>query len=136
MNQQSFVHIRLRRDTAQNWTNNNPILKVGEPGLETDTRKLKFGDGNTTWNSLPYSGVDVNDNLLLENIDDRVANLIKAGSNISVVYDDNVNTLTIGATGLQLAGDYATLVNGKIPAIQLPSYVDDVVEFNNLSKLL
>ena len=133
MNQQSYVHIRLRRDTAQNWTNNNPVLKIGEPGLETDTRKLKFGDGTTAWNNLPYSGVDVNDNLLLENIDDRVANLIKAGSNISINYNDNSNELIISATGLQLSGDYATLVNGKIPAVQLPSYVDDVLEFNNLS---
>lgn len=135
MTHQSYVHIRLRRDISSNWTSNNPILKVGEPGLETDTRKLKFGDGVTPWNGLEYSGVDLNDSVVLENIDDRVASLIKAGSNISISYDDNLNSLTIGAVGLQLAGDYATLVNGKIPAIQLPSYVDDVLEFANLAAL-
>jgi hypothetical protein len=135
MNQQSYVHIRLRRDSAANWTANNPILKIGEPGLETDTRKLKFGDGITAWRNLPYSGIDINDNLFLENIDDRVALLIKAGSNISINYDDSLNTLTIGAIGLQLAGDYATLVNGRVPAVQLPSYVDDVIEASNLAGL-
>lgn len=45
---------QLRRDTAANWTANNPVLHSGEPGLETDTDKLKFGDGVTTWTSLAY----------------------------------------------------------------------------------
>lgn len=46
--------IRLRRDTAANWTSNNPILAAGEPGVESDTTKIKYGDGTTHWNSLPY----------------------------------------------------------------------------------
>ena len=33
-----------------------------------------------------------------------------------------------GLTVYQPRGDYATLVNGTVPATQLPSYVDDVVE--------
>lgn len=44
----------LRRGTAAQWTSVNPILLFGEPGYESDTRKLKFGDGSTSWNSLPY----------------------------------------------------------------------------------
>lgn len=46
--------IQLRRDTAANWTTVNPILQAGEPGLETDTGKLKIGDGNVSWIGLPY----------------------------------------------------------------------------------
>lgn len=46
--------IRLRRDTAANWTSNNPTLAAGEPGLESDTKKIKYGDGTTAWNSLSY----------------------------------------------------------------------------------
>lgn len=46
--------IRLRRDTAANWTSGNPVLALGEPGLETDTGRLKFGDGSTAWASLGY----------------------------------------------------------------------------------
>jgi hypothetical protein len=33
----------------------------------------------------------------------------------------------------QDAGDYATLVSGKVPAEQLPSYVDDVLEYKDRS---
>lgn len=50
-----IVKFRIRRDTSANWTANNPVLALGEPGLETDTRKVKYGDGTAAWNSLPYS---------------------------------------------------------------------------------
>lgn len=49
------VTIKLRGDTATNWTSNNPILALREPGVETDTSKIKIGDGVTAWNSLPYA---------------------------------------------------------------------------------
>jgi hypothetical protein len=47
--------IRHRRDTAANWTSVNPVLLAGQMGYETDTRKHKFGDGTTAWNSLAYA---------------------------------------------------------------------------------
>jgi len=50
------TRIKLRRDTATNWTTTNPILAAGEPGLETDTGKTKYGDGVSRWNVLDYSG--------------------------------------------------------------------------------
>ena len=49
------VKFQLRRDTAANWTAANTVLDLGEPGFETDTRKLKIGDGATPWNSLDYT---------------------------------------------------------------------------------
>ena len=49
------TRIKLRRDTAANWTANNPILAAGEPGLETDTGKTKYGDGTTAWTGLGYA---------------------------------------------------------------------------------
>ena len=46
--------IQLRKDIAANWTSTNPILALGEKGLETDTLKEKVGDGSTVWTSLAY----------------------------------------------------------------------------------
>ena len=46
--------IQQRRDTAYNWSHVNPILSSGEFGFETDTGKIKIGDGNTRWSSLVY----------------------------------------------------------------------------------
>jgi hypothetical protein len=51
------VQIQLRRDTASNWTTNNPTLAQGEFAIETDTDKYKIGDGSTAWTSLGYSSL-------------------------------------------------------------------------------
>ena len=48
--------IQLRRDTAANFTTNNPTLAAGQPGYETNTEKLKIGDGSTAWTALAYFG--------------------------------------------------------------------------------
>ncbi len=48
------IKFQLRRDVAANWTSANPTLLAGEPGYETNTNKLKIGDGITPWNLLPY----------------------------------------------------------------------------------
>jgi len=50
------VQIQLRNGTAAQWTAANPVLAAGEVGIESDTRKQKFGDGTTAWNSLAYAG--------------------------------------------------------------------------------
>ncbi len=46
--------IQIRKDTAGNWTSNNPTPAAGEWCLETDTKYIKIGDGSTAWTSLDY----------------------------------------------------------------------------------
>ena len=46
--------IVLRQDTSTNWTQNNPTLLSGEFGFETNTNKLKLGNGVSPWTSLEY----------------------------------------------------------------------------------
>ena len=56
------ARIQLRRDIAANWASANPVLTQGEMGIETDTLKLKIGNGLTTWNLLAYystAGTDI-----------------------------------------------------------------------------
>ena len=48
------ARIQIRRDTSSNWASANPTLNSGELGLETNTNKIKVGDGSTTWSSLAY----------------------------------------------------------------------------------
>lgn len=48
------AEMKQRRDTAANWTSANPVLADGQFGFETDTRKLKIGDGSSAWASLGY----------------------------------------------------------------------------------
>jgi hypothetical protein len=49
--------IQVRRDTAANWTANDPTLSDGEIGFETDTGLFKIGTNNTSWTSLEYAQV-------------------------------------------------------------------------------
>ena len=61
------VQIQIRRGTAAQWTSANPTLASGELAHETDTGKIKVGDGSTAWSSLSYftagsgdmTGVDI-----------------------------------------------------------------------------
>lgn len=46
--------VQLRRDTRSQWLAQNPVLGPGEPGLETDTNRLKFGNGAARWSDLDY----------------------------------------------------------------------------------
>lgn len=50
------TQIQVRRGTAAQWTSTNPTLAAGEWGYETDTGKVKIGNGSTAWNSLAYTG--------------------------------------------------------------------------------
>ena len=59
---------KQRRDTASNWTSNNPTLLAGEWGYETDTKKFKIGDGSTAWQSLDYVPIPDTNRLLTGNL--------------------------------------------------------------------
>lgn len=49
--------IQMRRGSAASWASTNPTLSSGEWGLETDTGRLKIGDGLTAWNTLKYTSL-------------------------------------------------------------------------------
>lgn len=52
---ETVKHIyQFKRGSFQDWINKNPILLQGEPGYETDTGRLKIGDGFTPYSALPY----------------------------------------------------------------------------------
>jgi len=117
------ITIKTRRDTASEWTSVNPILSLGEMGIETDTRKIKFGDGTTEWNSLQYISAGTAGEVVAEDIDDRISELLVAGSGIILNYDDDGNSLTISASGSSLStvdvlsfniDDESTLTKGQI----------------------
>lgn len=55
------TRIQIRNDLAATWTEKDPVLLKGEMGVETDTRKIKIGDGLNKWSALGYSGADVAD---------------------------------------------------------------------------
>lgn len=49
-----FTRIQLRRGTKETLRSINPKPRSGEPIVETDTGRMKIGDGSHTWNELSY----------------------------------------------------------------------------------
>lgn len=98
------VKIRLRRGTAAQWTSANPVLSPGEAGYETDTGKIKYGNGSNTWAALPY---------FLGNVDDT------ADANKNVLSAVNATNATKLATARTINGvSFDGTANITFPAIQ------------------
>ena len=49
-------YLQHRYNTAEGWTEENPVLLIAEMGMETGTNRIKMGDGYSTWTQLPYFG--------------------------------------------------------------------------------
>ena len=106
------VQMQQRRDTAANWTSADPTLLAGELGYESDTGKLKIGDGSTVWSSLAYepgfslsayplATSDIADDAITGA---KLANDITIANDLTVTGDLTVNgtTTTINSTTLQV----------------------------------
>ena len=60
--------IILRHDTSSNWLIHNPILALGEYGVEDDTHRVKRGDGQTNWENLSYEHFGLESIITYENL--------------------------------------------------------------------
>lgn len=58
MNKTFKTRVKNLNNSAADWKQKNPVLLLGEIGIENDTRKFKFGDGITAWDKLQYAGTD------------------------------------------------------------------------------
>jgi hypothetical protein len=85
----AYKTLQLRRDTAANWTSNDPTLASGEIGVETNTLKFKIGDGSTAWTSLAYQATAYTD----EQAQDAVGGMIADTNSIDLTYTDGTPEL-------------------------------------------
>jgi hypothetical protein len=53
-------------DSRKNWSEANPVLLAGQLGIESDTGYLKWGNGHTSWNDLPYRNEPPSDSYQFE----------------------------------------------------------------------
>lgn len=92
-----ITDIRLRKGSAAQWASQNPVLNAGEPGFESDTAKLKIGDGVTTWNSLSYFVGQVAAYLAQAALDARYAAIDHTHPDISANVGSGTEGLMIGS---------------------------------------
>lgn len=77
--------IAVRRDLASAWLSEDPTLSQGEFGYETDTRRMKIGDGLNAWSLLPY--------------------------HVGVTGDDDITSGTLATVTNLTVGDSVTVTN-------------------------
>lgn len=117
------MRIKQKVDTAANWSLHNPILLNREIGFESDTGNCKIGDGNTTWNNLPY----------YHNIQNSAAigslNQLFDGTNTFDFTDKNpkateLDSSLTGNINKGASGEYASSFGGKSAAMGKRSHAE------------
>ena len=128
--------IKLRRDTAADWTTVDPILADGELGIETDTNRIKIGDGTTEWTGLKYGPVSDELVIRVKNASNSVAipagRLVQfagaAGDTVTAepaVTDGSVDFhYLIGVTAAEIPADGfgSVVLSGPIDGLNTSSY--------------
>jgi hypothetical protein len=152
-----YKRIRLRRAQSGEWFSANPTLGLGEPGYETNSQRLKIGDGISAWSGLDYIKVHPSSisypNILFSIYDGsepRINLNLSSGDYLNVIgsgdtevkYNAFSNTMTINT---QAGSSFLTAANiadrlGYVPQrsgqYSLLGHTHIISEINGLSGIL
>ena len=137
MEEEKFYTIILRHDDSTKWMINDPILALGEYGVEDDTHRIKRGNGNSKWSELQYEHFgleylitfnnlrgEVSDNIPLQNaLDAKVDKKIFEDINNTVISGLLITTEE-GKIG-KITKTTKDVVNGTVKVSQLLIQSDD-----------
>jgi hypothetical protein len=110
--------IKLRRDTAANWTSANPTLAAGEQGFETDTGKVKIGNGLIAWTSLSYS--NPGGAIAQSQVTNLTSDLAAKAPLADPTFTGTTTTATLTVTGNLTVGGTTTTVNATDLVVEDP----------------
>ena len=98
------LKIRIASETAADWTTSDPTLEAGRFGYESDTGKLKVGDGVTAWTSLAYFGgaLAYNDLVGFAELDNDLFDFLKIGDGIALDSPQVTVTEAAGVVSLNM----------------------------------
>ena len=114
---------KIRRDTASNWSSENPTLSAGEMGLDLTNNFIKMGDGSTAWNALAQFTQNI------ENVEDLVGAMVASNTEtfISVTYDDSDGTLDFTVPVLDEDNLASNSASNLATQQSIKAYVDTAV---------
>lgn len=115
-----YSEVQLKYFRAAEWRNSNVILTRGEPGYESDTGKMKIGDGGTRWNRLPYFNTSspVSTTALLFQ-SDFVNRILRPYENSSIA------SITLGRGLAYSAGNSVVITNREDPATGFEAIISE-----------
>lgn len=113
-----MTRIQIRRDTSNNWATYNPILADGEFALETDTRKIKIGNGEQPYTGLAYQDAVIPLNTLLKIDTTGLNTTVNTGATQNLL--DLVSLTGSGTNTVTVANILATKYNLTGGILKLP----------------
>lgn len=147
--EEQFYTLILRHDTSTKWLVNDPILSLGEYGVEDDTHKVKRGDGESKWSELLYEDFglqyivtfanlngELKDNEILtqefekklsKNIFDDVNNSVVVSINITNDSDETIGKISKTVKEIELGGTTISnlIISSSDKSIQGVWAIDD-----------
>lgn len=140
-----YTRITNKNDTTANWNTEKPVLLKGEIGVEFDGKdtKLKVGDGVSSWDLLPYIKGTTGEAPNNATITVQKNGVTVKTFTLNQATDETIN-ITVPTTAVEVGAIPVTEKgsnngvaeldsSGKVPSSQLPSFVDDVQEFDSMS---
>jgi hypothetical protein len=101
--------IQLRRGTAIDWFNANPVLAEGEICVELDSGMFKIGDGVLHWRDLLYAtgpqgttGTSASITLGTVTISTSTTTIVNVGDTQNAIFDFTLQAGVKGDTGTQI----------------------------------
>ena len=128
-------------DTEENWTSNNPVLKLGEMGFTLDGKYknwFKLGDGTTAWNDLKYvyseflANLVKVDNLTIEFNEDGKISIKDTGVNFGsygTEYDEENNIFTIPSFTVNSKGQLTSVEDKRVQIKQTMNVIQVLGEY-------
>lgn len=99
-----YYTIILKHDTSTQWTINDPILALGEYGVEDDTHRIKRGDGVTPWSELLYETMGLDYLVTFANlkgsVDDNQDLKTALQGKVAISTFDDMNAKTVTALNI------------------------------------
>lgn len=114
---------QLRSDTSANWTTANPILAAGEMVIESDTKRLKIGNGTTAYASLGYKDSQgVSGSLVYMSYGDGSdGNVVISSGTTTLTKDMYYNNLTLNGTGSINTNNFKIFIAGVLDITAAPA---------------
>lgn len=131
MEENQLYTIILRHDTSTNWIINDPVLILGEYGVEDDTHRVKRGDGVSKWSELLYDHFGFEYAITFANLNGD----IEDNAELTAAFKNTIQKDTFESVDNKIVTDI-TLTEDENAICKLTKVSEDVVSGNVLSKYI
>lgn len=106
----ALAQFRFRQGTTAQWAESSAILALGEPGIDTDLKRMKIGDGQNQWALLKWQDVDPVTLARIETVAEAVQDATGANDAVMTMVAADPTSAFAKAVSLTVAGSTESVV--------------------------